>query len=121
MLSYATCIALSLETLGGAARALTIRQIYAFFESHDGSIPMVAKPNWKTSVRHTLSGHNCFYQESQGVRRLWLFHEDKLPKPTKNVITRYRKLASSREEGELDHVRSLPSNHTPWLCMFAFG
>eukprot|EP00730_Choanoeca_flexa_P011739 TRINITY_DN2780_c0_g1_i1.p1 TRINITY_DN2780_c0_g1~~TRINITY_DN2780_c0_g1_i1.p1 ORF type:complete len:428 (+),score=47.22 TRINITY_DN2780_c0_g1_i1:363-1646(+) len=103
MLSYATCITLALDTLGGASKALTIRQIYAFFESHDASIPMVAKPNWKTSVRHTLSGHNCFYQEVQGVRRLWLYTETKLPKPTKNVMARYRKLASSREQGELDH------------------
>lgn len=114
MLSYATCITMALETLGGESKSLTIRQIYAFFESHDGIIPMVSKPNWKTSVRHTLSGHSCFFQEAHGVRRLWLFKEDKLPKPTKTVLARYRKLALAREQGHLDHVGPL-SNHTRTL------
>ncbi|EDQ90651.1 uncharacterized protein MONBRDRAFT_24248 [Monosiga brevicollis MX1] len=99
MLSYATCICLALEANGGSMRALSIRQIYAFFESHEAAIPMVQKPNWRTSVRHTLSGHQCFYQLTQGMQRLWCFDEDKLPRPTRATLLKFRMLLRSRPEG----------------------
>ena len=107
MLTYTTVIAIALDS--APDKRLPLREIYRFFAAHADSIPLVNRPNWKNSVRHTLSGHPCFGKVPPPLgakaSRTWLLIESKLPRCSVQPLSAYRDVmgrASANRDADMD-------------------
>eukprot|EP00045_Choanoeca_perplexa_P003172 m.28976 g.28976 ORF g.28976 m.28976 type:complete len:292 (+) comp11905_c0_seq1:54-929(+) len=113
--SYAVCLALGMEALttNDAKRkklGLTTGQLYAFMEQHSDRIPSVGRKNWKSGLRHCLSGHRAFYQPE--AHRTWRMKEKYLPKPACVALKRLRRIASKHPDLGIDAAVDLVLDDT---------
>ena len=94
MLTYTTVIAIALDS--APDKRLPLKEIYRFFLAHSDSISLVQRPNWKNSVRHTLSGHPCFEKvpppPNAKASRTWLLVESRLPRCSIQPLHAYREV-----------------------------
>eukprot|EP00730_Choanoeca_flexa_P009682 TRINITY_DN12862_c0_g1_i1.p1 TRINITY_DN12862_c0_g1~~TRINITY_DN12862_c0_g1_i1.p1 ORF type:complete len:332 (+),score=62.64 TRINITY_DN12862_c0_g1_i1:283-1278(+) len=103
--SYAVCLALGMEALTRNNQklrdlGLTTAQLYAFMEQHAENIASVSRKNWKSGLRHCLSGHRAFYQPE--AHRTWRMKEKYLPKSALVALKRLRRIMSSHPDFDID-------------------